>query len=134
MKTNQLFIGLLIIALVASLIMGFKSNSEHEVKEEYLWQQMTAVESVIPGGVGRSRLITQDSEGNLEEVKMENFFSIGGINFGNVRTNDQLLTDYVAKYAAEGWELYDVTSGVYSGSGKSAQGIFVTRYLFRKPK
>jgi len=40
------------------------------------YQIVTAVESVIPGGLGRSRLLLSDDGGVLEEYKMENFFPI----------------------------------------------------------
>ena len=53
--------------------------------QKYEYTQMTTIESVIPGGIGRSRMITTKPNGELDEVKMENFFSIVGINFGNVR-------------------------------------------------
>ncbi|MCS6903841.1 MAG: hypothetical protein NZ576_00480 [Bacteroidia bacterium] len=98
----------------------------------YEYMVVTTVESVVPGGLGRSRMISQDANGNLEEVEMENFFSMVGINFKNIRSNDKMIADKLNKMSQSGWELYSVSTGVY-GADKST-GIFITRYLFRKPK
>lgn len=96
------------------------------------FMQMTAIESVVPGGLGRSRLITQSSDGKYEEIKMENFFSLVGINFENIRFNDKVIADKIASYSKEGWKLIQVTPGVYSSSNEGGVGIFITRYLFQK--
>jgi hypothetical protein len=98
----------------------------------YEYMVVTTVESVVPGGLGRSRMISQDASGNLEEVEMQNFFSLVGINFKNIRANDKMIADKLNTMSTKGWELYNVNTGVY-GADKST-GIFITRYLFRKPK
>lgn len=89
---------------------------------------ITTVESVVPGGLGRSRMISTDSLGTLEETKMENFFSLVGINFGNIKDNDQTIATKVSQMINAGWKLENVTSGVYSA--EKSTGIFITRYLF----
>ena len=119
---------ILTLALLATTLVGFRVLDQEPTS--YQWKQITTVESVVPAGLGRSRMITVDSEGKMEEVKMKNFFSISGINFGNVRENDQSITDKITELGEEGWELHTVTPGVY-GADKST-GIFITRYLFRK--
>ncbi|MEQ9426543.1 MAG: hypothetical protein RJQ09_19125 [Cyclobacteriaceae bacterium] len=129
MTKTKITTGLLAISFVTIIVMGFKTT---QTDEGYEWHQMTAIESVIPGGIGRSRLIDIDTEGEMEEIKLENFFSLGGINFGNVRNNDEVITQKVATLTKDGWELYNVTSGVYSGTKNGSQGIFITRYLFRR--
>lgn len=91
---------------------------------------VTTIESVVPGGLGRSRMITTTSEGKLKETPMENFFSLVGINFGNVRMNDQAITDKITEMAKDGWSLANVNSGVYSAD--KSTGIFITRYLFKR--
>jgi hypothetical protein len=95
--------------------------------------QMTAIESVVPGGLGRSRLITQNADGTMQEINLENFFSMVGINFGNIRNNDRVITERIEKLANDGWELEFVNTGVYSGGDKGT-GIFITRYMFKRPK
>lgn len=74
------------------------------------------------------------ANGKLDEVKMKNFFSVTGINFGNVKDKDLMITDKVMKLSNEGWELHDTTTGVAMYGVNSADGIFMTRYLFRKEK
>ncbi|MEZ5146357.1 MAG: hypothetical protein R2759_04550 [Bacteroidales bacterium] len=69
----------------------------------------------------------------MEETKLENFFSMAGINlFGNIRENDQQITNKITELTNDGWHLYQVTSGVYSGNNNNNNGIFTTRYLFSK--
>lgn len=122
---------------------------------------ITIVESIIPMGIGRSRMIesttdmdadaatTERTDGKksdqgdidrgdlkidrFKETKLLNFFSAGGINFQNIASNDALITDRMNKLAAEGWTLIHVASGVESDAGdKDGQGIFITRLFFRK--
>ena len=92
--------------------------------------QITTIESVVPGGLGRSRMVTTDPDGNFKEIDMENFFSFVGINFGNVRKNDKMITEKINDMTAQGWELASINSGVYSAD--KGTGIFITRYLFKK--
>lgn len=106
------------------------TNQVSTTQYEYL--QITAVESVVPGGLGRSRLISTDTKGQLMEKNLENFFSLVGINFGNIRNNDQVITDRLNDLAKDGWELDKVTTGVYAS--ESSTGIFLTRYVFKRPK
>lgn len=108
------------------LALGFISLCGYS--QEYT--QITTIESVVPAGLGRSRMITTKSNGELDEIKMENFFSAVGINFGNVRSNDKMITDKITEMAKQGWKLISVTPGVYSAD--KSTGIFITRYLFEK--
>ncbi|TAH26559.1 MAG: hypothetical protein EAZ07_03635 [Cytophagales bacterium] len=94
------------------------------------FMQITTIESVVPGGLGRSRMISSTPTGSVDEIKLENFFSLVGINFENIRYNDKLITDKIADMYKQGWKLINVTPGVY-GADKST-GIFITRYLFQK--
>ena len=111
------------------------------------YQIVTAVESVVPGGLGRSRLLLSDDGGVLEEYKMENFFSLLGINFKNIKANDLLVVQKFNELGEEGWELSNTVAGVYSksdvsvtdsksgvGASSSGEGIFITRYIFRRQK
>lgn len=121
---------------------------------------ITSVESIIPSGLGRSRIIsaTEDRDykeftseqtkgdktrnksdrrdirvKNFEETKLLNFYNIGGIRFQNIAANDALISSKINTMVAEGWELAFVTSAVESDSGNDdGQGIFITRYIFKK--
>lgn len=125
------------------------------------YKVITVVESIVPGGVGRSRLIdskeqidyktltTRRDDGkdggdqrkidrddakidNMEETKLLNFYSMMGINFQNIASNDAIITSKLNEMANEGWELMFVTSGVESDAGeKDGKGIFITRFVFK---
>jgi hypothetical protein len=125
------------------------------------YQVITIVESVVPGGVGRSRMIentspidyneftTSRTEGkdtkqgdidrgdikvsSFKETKMLNFFSMVGINFQNIASNDAIIASKLNEMDAQGFELAFVTSGVESDAGKDdSSGIFITRLYFKK--
>ncbi len=94
------------------------------------FMQITTIESVVPGGLGRSRMISVDEKGAMREEKLENFYSMVGVNFSNIRENDLIITRKINEMTKDGWELKFVTTGVESGEGKT--GLFITRYLFQK--
>ena len=121
---------------------------------------ITSVESIVPSGLGRSRIIsaneekdykeyttTQTEEDNtrnkskrgeirvkgFDETKLLNFYNIAGIRFQNIAANDAIITSKINGMIAEGWELAFVTSAVESEGGKGdGKGIFITRYIFKK--
>jgi len=126
------------------------------------YQTVTVIESIIPNGLGRSRMIStlesrdykeftserseeDDSRNksdrsdirlkNFEETKLLNLFNIGGIRFQNIAANDAVVTSKINAMAEEGWELAFVNSGVesYGGDGDE-NGIYVTRYIFKRVK
>ena len=122
----------ILVAFILVSILGFYGFKQSDEQKKTSWLQITAVESVVPAGIGRSRMISIDQNGKMEEIKMKNFFSIAGINFGNIRENDLKITTKIQELSNDGWELYDVTSGVFSGNENNSNGIFITRYLFKK--
>jgi hypothetical protein len=115
------------VAIGLATVFGFATPS---APQAYTWRQFSTIESVVPGGMGRSRVIISDQGEQLVEKDLMNFYSMTGINFKNVANNDRLIVDNINTWTAEGWELTNVTTGVQSGEGN---GIFITRYLFRKP-
>lgn len=125
------------------------------------YKVITVVESIVPAGLGRSRLIestsevniddftTERTEGNksdqgsikrkdakideLNESKLLNFYSLAGINFQNIASNDALITSKINQLVGEGWELMFVTSAAESDAGKQdGEGIYITRLFFKK--
>ena len=70
---------------------------------------------------------------DFDETKLLNFYNIGGIRFQNIAANDALITSKINTMIIEGWELAFVTSAVESECGKGdGQGIFITRYIFKR--
>lgn len=132
-----------------------------EINAQYEFKIITTVESIIPSGLGRSRLIentgdvnadeltterkegTDSRQGNikrsdvkideLNETKLLNFFNFGGINFRNIASNDAVITSKLNALTKQGWDLAYVTSAVESNGGKDdGEGIFITRFIFRR--
>ncbi len=129
-QKNLLLTGAL-IALSVVLTLAFKPSEKASTVYEF--KQFSTVESLVKGGLGRSRMLTTDEKGVTVEKDLMNFFSLVGINFSNISNNDKLIVDRINQYSVEGWELYQVTTGVQSSSQESI-GLFITRYLFKKPK
>ena len=137
-KTFSTFIIVAFAVFITISIFAFKgaapdNNNSHP---NYIYKQITAVESVIPGGLGRSRILTTDDDGQMIEKDLKNFYSIVGINFENVANNDRQIVDRLNYYSDQGWELFQVTTGnnQQSSNGNSSGGIFITRYIFRRTK
>jgi hypothetical protein len=142
------------IIVTALLMAGLFVNAQG-----FQYKIVTTIESVVPGGIGRSRIIengtevdytqfttTRTKEGkektdkdrsdvkidNLKESTLVNFYSLVGINFQNIASNDAMVTSMLNKYSKDGWELFNIVSGVESDAGKGdGDGIFITRFYFR---
>ena len=122
---------LLLIALLFCFY-GAKANSDGMPKDSAkAMMQITALESTLPGGVGRSKLIIPKMDGSRIEEDPDNLFSFSGINFRNIRNNDERLLKVLKQYTSEGWTVNSVTSFTLSQSDKG-QGIFMTRYLLSR--
>ena len=123
------------------------------------YKVITSVESIVPNGLGRSRIINALEEKdykeytsvrseednsrnksdrseihvkNFEETKLLNFYNLGGIRFQNIAANDALITNMINSMIADGWSLEYVTSAVESAGKGDGNGIFITRYIFKK--
>jgi hypothetical protein len=145
MKKVMLFVAIALIAALDSFAQEYKI--------------VTTVESVVPMGIGRSRIIettdsldvknftTSRTDGKksnqktvnrkdakvdkFDETKLLNFYSAVGINFQNIASNDALISSKINNLISEGWELKFVLSGVESDAGKGdGTGIFITRFIF----
>lgn len=148
---------LLVVALLTCVYTADAQGYEYKV--------ITSVESIIPSGLGRSRIVSANDERNyqdftsqrtdgktkkdkrnksnrseirvknFDETKLLNFFNLGGIRFQNIAANDAVMTSKLNAMNEEGWELAFVTSAVESYGGKDDNnGIFITRYVFKKKK
>lgn len=117
-----------------SLLCSFSAVAQTAPKWEY--KQISTIESVVPGGLGRSRLLTTDEKGQDLEKELKNFYSLVGINFENISNNDRVIVARLNEMAQDGWELFQVTSGsnMQMSSGSTSGGLFITRYVFRRQK
>ena len=135
-------------------------NESNDIKSSYEVKVITSVESIVPLGLGRSRLISSNSERDykefsseqtevdntrnkskrknirvkdFEETKLLNFYNVGGIRFQNIAANDAVISSKLTAMLADGWDLIFVTSAVESDAGdEDGQGIFITRYIFKR--
>ena len=142
------------VFIAVSMLIFFTMNS---TAQEY--KIVTTVESVVPMGIGRSRIIettdtlsvdnfttarTDGKKSNqkdvsrkdikvnkFDETKLLNFYSSVGINFQNIASNDAMITSKINGLVNDGWELKFVLSGVESDAGHGDNvGIFITRFIF----
>ena len=133
MKSRLLF--LFIATILTNSIKAQDTTAHYKV--------VTIVESIVPGGVGRSRIIETKKEGKVErgdlkeddviETKLLNFYSLVGINFKNIASNDVMIAAKINELSAIGWKLSFVSTGVESKAGSDdGDGIFITRLIFYK--
>jgi hypothetical protein len=151
------------LLLVFTLLLGTLTAQAQEVKTQNFneWRIVTVVESIIPMGLGRSRMIENMTDVNTEdfrtsrvngkqssqrtisrkelkvdkfdEAKLLNFFSAAGINFQNIASNDAMIAARIMELESEGYTLAYVSSAVESYAGKQDEnGIFISRMYFKK--
>ena len=125
--------------------------STESVSSQTEYKVITSVESIVPSGLGRSRIISANETKNykdytstqsaddksrnksdrgdirvkgFDETKLLNFYNIAGIRFQNIAANDALITSKINTMIEEGWDLAFVTSAVESKGDKTdKQGI-----------
>jgi hypothetical protein len=97
------------------------------------YMQITTIESVVSGGLGRSRMVITKEDGTQEEKDLSNLFSITGINFKNIKGNESTILTTLKSYTDNGWKLMSTVPLTLSPSDQgSTMGIFMTRYLLSK--
>ena len=153
-KLSQFIMGVMLLILIAAF------NQANETSPQFEFSSFTVVESIIPNGLGRSRIINsleprdyneytsikspgfqsrnksdrQEIRANeYEETKLLNFFNIVGIRFQNIAANDALINSKVSAMLNDGWELVNIVAGVEAvGSEDDKNGIYITRFYFKR--
>lgn len=118
---------LLILLIAGTLI---HSNVQAQ-KTTTRFTQITTIESVVGGGLGRSKMLITKEDGSVEEKDLSNLFSLGGINFKNIRENDVSILQTLKSFTDDGWKIFSTTPLTLS-PGNNGAGIFMTRYLLVK--
>lgn len=155
MKKRFALVFLLAISCIAVQAQEITTQNFNE------WRIVTVVESIIPMGLGRSRMVENMTNVNTEdfrtsrvdgktssqrtvsrkelkvdkfdEAKLLNFFSAAGINFQNIASNDAMIAARIMELESEGYSLVHVTSAVESfAGGDDGSGIFISRMYFKK--
>ena len=145
-----------IMTLFAFILTGF-IEAKNTTVQQYEFEIVTVIESVVPKGLGRSRMIakTEDvdyktattvrmEEGEkdkskddkrkdirtkaFEETKILNFYNLGGIRFNNVATNDAMVKSKLNQMAADGSRTF-VSGGVESSGMKTKWHILITLHF-----
>ncbi len=147
------------LLLLTLSVLSFNSSF---AQDAYEFQIVTVIESIVPNGLGRSRMLTTNETRDFkeftstrtgekdkrnksdrseirvkgfDETKLLNFYNLGGIRFQNIVANDAIVTSKLNDMSSQGWELAFVNSGVESFGGKGdGNGIYVTRYTFKRKK
>ncbi len=151
---------LVVLFVIFSINFSLPAQTTSEFKSNE-WKIVTVVESIVPMGLGRSRMIenmtdvdteqfrTSRTDGkksnqrsvsrselkvdNFDETKLLNFFSAAGINFQNIASNDAMIAARIMELEEDGYSLIYVTSAVESHAGKDdSGGIFITRMFFKR--
>ena len=122
-------ISLLFLLLVAVCFNLAAQEAKPAPSKQFM--QITTVESVIGGGMGRSKLIVTNADGTQTDTELNNLFSMAGINFGNIKENEDKVLRTIKQYTTEGWKVEQVIPLSLSPSNNS-MGIFMTRYLLSK--
>jgi hypothetical protein len=125
---NQIFVLGLSMAMIVS-IFAFNTPSP-----SYEYMAFTTIESIVPGGAGRSRMLIDGGDGSLDEQKMKNLYSMMGIKMENIFENDQDVVSKLNDLSNEGWELAFANTGVQSPTDGDSSGIYCTRYILRRVK
>jgi hypothetical protein len=125
---NQILVLSLSIAIIVSL---FAFNTP---APSYEYMAFTTIESIVPGGMGRSRLLMDGGNGKLDEQKIKNLYSMVGIKMENIFQNDQDVVAKLNDLSTEGWELAFANTGVQSPTDGGTSGIYCTRYILRRAK
>ena len=100
----------------------------------YEYQTFTTIESIVPGGMGRSRMLLNNGSGSLDEQKIKNLYSVVGIKMENIFNNDLTVTEKLNDLSEDGWELAFTNTGVQSPTDGGSNGIYCTRYILRRVK
>ena len=125
---NQILVLSISIAIIVSI---FALNTP---APSYEYMAFTTIESIVPGGMGRSRLLMDGGKGNLDEQKIKNLYSMVGIKMENIFQNDQDVVAKLNDLSNEGWELAFANTGVQSPTDGGTSGIYCTRYILRRAK
>jgi uncharacterized protein YcfL len=121
------------LLLVVSIVFSAASHAQDiQTAPAKQFMQITTVESVLAGGLGRSKMIITNADGTQKETDLENLFSLVGINFKNIKQNDDKVMRTIKEYNNNGWKTEHVTSLTLSQNDSGAGGIFMTRYLLSK--
>src|SRR6185503_652736 len=123
---------IVLLILAGTLTINLHAQeAKQETGKQFM--QINVTESVVAGGFGRSKMIITNPDGSQKELDLENLFSLTGINFKNIKENEDKIVKTLRSFTDDGWKLDHVVSLTLSQNDNGAGGIFMTRYLLSKP-
>lgn len=129
MKKNFLLALAIIVGFISFSFINKENTKDEKPTNQVEYKVITSVESIVPNGLGRSRLISsnvdrdyseftseqteEDKTRNkskrkdirvkdFEETKLLNFYNLGGIRFQNIVANDALVASKLTAMGSEG--------------------------------
>ena len=117
--------------IILSIFLMVQAHVAAQQKTEVKYVQVTTIESVVGGGLGRSKMIITKEDGAQEEKEMNNLFSMTGLNLKNIKENEVNIINTLKSYTDNGWKVLSVTPLTLSPA-QNGSGIFMTRYLLSK--
>lgn len=120
---------LFVVILMAASDLAAQETASAGKKQ---FMQITTVESVVSGGIGRSKMVITAPDGSQKESDLENLFSLVGINFKNIKENENQLVRTLKLYTDDGWKIDQVMPFTLSPGTSGGVGIFMTRYLLSR--
>src|SRR6476659_5151046 len=92
-----------IFLIFAVSVVGVTNLQAQDKPSHFL--QVTTIESVVGAGVGRSKIVITKEDGSQEERDLENLFSLTGINFKNIKENENKILQTLKAFTESGWKL-----------------------------
>lgn len=121
----------IILLIAAAGVFSSTKTTAQTAQPQPKYVQITTIESVVTGGIGRSKMIVTKEDGSQDERDLNNLFSMVGINFKNIRENESTIIQTLKSYTDNGWKLVSTVPLTLS-PGTNGSGIFMTRYLLCK--
>jgi hypothetical protein len=117
------FVGIILGAGMIAFASFKEKTNLQDSAPKYI--HINVLESVVQGGAGRSRCIITFPDGKSEEFELDNYYSMVGVNFGNIKENDKKMTLRLNLLAKEGYRVVSQSSG--------GAGIYSTKIVMMKP-
>jgi hypothetical protein len=124
----QHYLGIALVFTVSLLLVSFKNEQKKQNEAPvYEYMQVNVLESVLKGGVGRSRMIVTDVNGKSDEpVNLNNYYSMTGLNFTNIQENETKVVLQLNMLGKQGWEVVSTSTG--------GNEVYFTKYVLRRLK
>lgn len=116
-----------LVTIASFALYSFKKPAEDKKSKIVV---ITTAESLVGGGAARSRMLIYE-DGKSEELKIENLYSLVGLNLANLKGNDASISEKLESYTNQGYTIISSNASVTAESGGTS-GLMITRYVLKK--